>query len=66
MKYAFTDYNTVRPHSSISYLSPVEFESRWAEDEGFRTEFIEKRKKGSTIDSVLNRPSGFREMPGAS
>ena len=45
MKYAFTDYNTVRPHSSISYLSPVEFERRWAEDKGFRTEFIEKRNR---------------------
>ncbi|MHB1471737.1 MAG: IS3 family transposase [Thermoplasmataceae archaeon] len=45
MEYAFTDYNTVRPHSSISYLSPVEFERRWAEDEGFRTEFIEKRNR---------------------
>ena len=45
MGYAFTDYNIVRPHSSISYLSPVEFERRWAEDEGFRTEFLERRRE---------------------
>ena len=36
-------YNTVRPHSSISYLSPVEFKSRGAKDEVFRAEHIEKR-----------------------
>ena len=35
----------MRPHSPTSYLSPVEFERRWAEDKGFRTEFIEKRNR---------------------
>ena len=44
MGYAFTDYNIVRPHSSISYLSPVEFEKRRIEDDNFRTEFLEERK----------------------
>ena len=28
MEYAFNDYNIVRPHSSIEYLSPDEFERR--------------------------------------
>ena len=45
MEYAFTDYNTVRPHSSIEYLSPDEFERRWNGDENFRKEFVEERKR---------------------
>ncbi len=45
MEYAFTDYNTVRPHSSIDYLPPDEFEKRWSENEDFRTEFMEERKR---------------------
>jgi len=44
IKYAFTDYNTVRPHSSIDYLPPEGFEKRWNEDEKFRTKFLEDRK----------------------
>ena len=44
MEYAFTDYDTVRPHSSIEYLSPDEFERRWNCDENFRKEFVEERK----------------------
>lgn len=45
MEYAFNDYNTVRPHSSISFLPPDEFEKRWISDENFRNEFLEERKK---------------------
>ena len=45
MEYAFTDYNTVRPHSSIDYLPLDEFEKRWSENEDFRTEFMEERKR---------------------
>ena len=45
MKYAFTDYNTVRPHSSIVFLPPEEFEKRWNEDVDFRNEFLENRKR---------------------
>ncbi|MHB1812560.1 MAG: integrase core domain-containing protein [Thermoplasmataceae archaeon] len=55
MEYAFTDYNTVRPHSSISYLSPVEFERRWDEDEVFRAEFIEKRDRKEVEGKCLIR-----------
>jgi len=44
MEYAFNDYNTVRPHSSILFLPPDEFERRWINDESFRKEFLEKRK----------------------
>ncbi|MCL4327968.1 MAG: integrase core domain-containing protein [Candidatus Thermoplasmatota archaeon] len=42
---AFIDYNTMRPHSSISFLPPVEFERRWNEDEDFRKTFLEERKR---------------------
>ena len=45
VEYAFTDYNTVRPHSSINYLSPDEFERRWDGDENFRKEFVGERKR---------------------
>ena len=44
MEYAFTDSNTVRPHSSIEYLSPDEFERRWNGDGNFRKEYVEERK----------------------
>ena len=45
MEYAFTDYNTVRPHSSIDYLPPDEFERKLCEEEGFRDKFLEDRKR---------------------
>jgi len=45
MEYAFNDYNTVRPHSSISFLPPDEFEKRWIGDKNFRREFLEERKR---------------------
>ena len=45
MKSAFTDYNTVRPHSSIDYLPPDEFERRLREEDGFRDRFLEDRKR---------------------
>ena len=44
MEEAFVDYNTVRPHSSILFLAPDEFERRWMYDGSFRKEFLEKRK----------------------
>ncbi len=45
MEYAFNDYNTIRPHSSIDYLAPEAFEGSWNESQEFREEFLEKRKK---------------------
>ncbi len=44
MKFAFTDYDTVRPHSSIDFLPPEEFEKRWYNDEKFSKEFMQNRK----------------------
>lgn len=42
--WAVNDYNTVRPHSSLNYLTPEEFESRISRDSGFRNNWIEKQK----------------------
>ena len=44
MESAFSDYNSVRPHSSIDYLPPDEFERRLREEDGFRDKFLENRK----------------------
>lgn len=35
-QYAFKDYNTIRTHSSISFLPPDEFGRRWNESDEFR------------------------------
>ncbi len=45
MEHAFIDYNTVRPHSSIDYLPPDEFERRFREEDGFMDKFLEERKR---------------------
>jgi putative transposase len=45
MEYAFNDYNNYRPHSSIGYLTPVEFEKQWNSSEEFRNRFLEGRRK---------------------
>ena len=45
MEYAFNNYNSVRPHSSIEYFPPDEFEMRLLEDDGFRDKFLEERKR---------------------
>ena len=45
MEQAFIDYNTVRPHSSIDYFPPDEFERRLREEEGFRDKFLEGRNR---------------------
>jgi transposase InsO family protein len=45
MEQAFIDYNTVRPHSSIDYLPPDEFERRLREEDGFRDKFLEGRNR---------------------
>ena len=45
IEYAFKDYNSVRPHSSISFLPPDEFERRWNESDEFRNQFLEDKKR---------------------
>ena len=41
---AVKDYNTIRPHSSLNYLTPDEFESAIM-NENFRKEWIEKQMR---------------------
>lgn len=43
IQWAVHDYNTVRPHSSLDYLTPDEFETKIREDEMFRKKWIEKQ-----------------------
>jgi putative transposase len=43
--WAVKDYNSVRPHSSLNYLTPDEFELRILKDDAFRKEWIEKQKR---------------------
>ncbi len=45
MEHAFTDYNTVRSHSSIDYLPPDEYERKLCEEEDFRDKFLEGRNR---------------------
>ena len=45
IEYAFKDYNSVRPHSSISFLPPDESEKRWNESDEFRNQFLEEKKE---------------------
>lgn len=42
---ASTDYNTVRPHSSISFLPLDEFAGRWNENEGFKNRILGERNR---------------------
>jgi putative transposase len=43
--WAVSDYNTVRPHSSLNYMTPNEFEAKIVGDKAFREEWIEKQKR---------------------
>ncbi len=45
IEYAFNDYNTIRPHSSIDYLAPDEFEKRCMESDNFKEKFMERREE---------------------
>ncbi len=41
MEWAVNDYNSVRPHSSLDYMTPEEFESAIL-NEAFRKKWTEK------------------------
>ena len=43
--WAVNDYNSVRPHSSLNYMTPNEFEAKIVGDKAFREEWIEKQKR---------------------
>ena len=49
MEKAFTDYNECRPHSSIDYLPPRDFRSKFLNDQTFRERF-EKKEVEVTLD----------------
>ena len=51
---AVKDYNTIRPHSSLNYLTPDEFESAIM-NEDFRKERIEKQMKVKKHVEFLER-----------
>ena len=38
IEFEFKDYNTIRTHSSLSFLPPDEFEKRWNESDEFRND----------------------------
>ena len=63
MEQAFIDYNTVRPHSSIDYLAPDEFERRWMNDEGFRKQFLDngRRKEEKRLRNREDRKTSLKE-----
>ena len=63
VEYAFNDYNTVRPHSSIGYLPPDEFERRWNESVDFRNRFLEERnrKQGKTLKNRIKKKGRLKE-----
>jgi len=44
VEWAVNDYNIVRPHSSLNYLTPDEFEARIMKDKEFKEKWIEKQK----------------------
>ena len=43
MDWAVSDYNSMRPHSSLSYLTPDEFEERIAIDKAFKEKWLKKQ-----------------------
>ena len=61
MEYAFNDYNSVRPHSSIDYLPPDEFERRLGEEDGFRDKFLDC-KNGRQEKRLKNRIEKKRRL----
>ena len=44
MDWAVKDYNSVRPHSSLNYLTPDEFEVKIMDNDEFREKWIESQK----------------------
>ena len=52
------DYNTIRPHSSLNYLTPEEFESAIM-NEDFRKEWIEKQMN---VKNLLNSLNDFKKL----
>ena len=58
---AFSDYNNVRPHSSIEYLTPRAFRERYLYDAGFRSMYDEKLENRRNKKRERNKMSLRRE-----
>ena len=58
---AFSDYNNVRPHSSIEYLAPTVFRERYLYDAGFRSMYDEKLENRRNKKRERNKMSLRRE-----
>ena len=55
---AFHDYNNIRPHSTLDYYPPSEFENKYKNDMGFRKEYklyLEKLKKSRRNRYIKNK-----------
>jgi transposase InsO family protein len=55
---AFHDYNNIRPHSTLDYYSPSEFENKYKNDIDFRKEYklyLEKLKKSQRNRYIKNK-----------
>ena len=58
---AFSDYNNVRLHSSIEYLTPRIFRERYLYDAGFRSMYDEKLENRRNKKRERNKMSFRRE-----
>ena len=63
IQYVFKDYNTVRPHSPISFQSLDEFEWRLREEECFRNNFQEgkNRREERILKNRIERKRRLKE-----
>ena len=64
---AFSDYNNIRPHSSIEYLPPAVFRERYLNDPEFRSGYDEKLRKRmekmkTKRETKINSPEYIKEV----
>jgi len=65
MEWAVNDYNTVRPHSSLNYLTPDEFEARIMKDKNLRKIGSKNRKGGMSMSNSSNEFKKLSERSGS-
>ena len=64
MEWAVSDFNTKRPHSSLNYMTPDEFESAIL-NEDFRKKWIEKEIGGTNMLNYLGELKKLSEGSGS-